>query len=167
MRTGLCLRVNLDGEVSQIPHDGVGSGDGQLVASTGVLGEADGADAGEVGYVDVSDGVTDEGAALRGLVEELEGSLDGVGVRFHEFGVPGCAADDGMDQVRQLVPVEVVLDRAGGIVADDDDGAAGAVARLEQGMRARRRIGLVHTLMLAFDADGLYCFANRVCCLQS
>jgi len=33
----------------------------------------------------------------------LTGALDGVGVRLHEFGVPGCAADDGVDQVVQLL----------------------------------------------------------------
>ena len=94
----------------------------------GGLGVADGAQTGGAADPDVGHGVTDEDALRGRSVEDVEGTEHGVGVRLHQLGPAGDAADDGVDQVSEVVVIEECLDRGLGVVADNHNWPADVAA---------------------------------------
>jgi hypothetical protein len=52
----------------------------------------------------------------------------GVGVRLHQLVPAGDAADDGVDQVSEVVVIEECLDRGLGVVADNHNWPADVAA---------------------------------------
>ena len=66
---------------------------------------------------------------LRGRsVEDVEATEHGVGVRLHQPGLAGDAADDGVDQVSEVVVIEECRDRGLGVVADNHNWPAEVAA---------------------------------------
>jgi hypothetical protein len=77
--------------------------------------------------LDVGHGVTDQDALRGRSVEDVEGTAHGVGVRLHQLRPAGNAADDGVDQVSEVVIGEC-LDRGLGVVADNHNWPADVAA---------------------------------------
>lgn len=126
-----------------VDHD-VRPGCGEFAATLRVLGESDRPHPRAVRSLDVRDGVADKDRSASFCVDLRECEEEGPGLWLHVAGAPVWSPDDHVDVRRELMNVDVALDRHRGVVADDRDRSSRGSDRADRLMGTVRRAGALH-----------------------